>query len=166
MARRAIYRVRDERFSTLGAREKPFGDVGGFAGDSVAALVLLAHRARDDFASGDTDVRRKRRRQAQAQFQKRVLNFKRGADRPFRVIAMRDRGAEQRHRCIADMFVDRSAETLDDDRIDEAEKAIQQPVNVFRLQLRRQVHIPHDIAEENSDRATLPLGNRWTRRFR
>jgi hypothetical protein len=64
------------------------------------------------------------------------VNLKGGAHCPLGVIAMGDRRAEQSHRRVADVLVDGSAKAVND-RIDQGEEALQQRVDVFRIQLRR-----------------------------
>ena len=158
VAGRAVDCVGDERFSTGGAREKPRGDIGGLAGDGIAAMAFAADRTCDDFADGDADMRRKRRRHARLQIRKGGMDLQGGAHRAFGVIAVGDRRAEQRHRRIADVLVDRSAEAVDD-RVDQREEALQQSVHFFRIQFRRKARIADQIAEQNRDRTTVSLGS-------
>ena len=85
------------------------------------------------------------------------MNLQGGAHRSLGVIAVGDRGAEQSHRRVADVLVDGSAEAVHD-RIDEREETLQQRMDVFRIQLRRESRVTNQIAEENRDRTAVPLG--------
>ena len=67
---------------------------------------------------------------------------------------MGDRGAEQSHRRVADVLVDRSAEAVHD-RVDQGKETLQQRMDVFRIQLRREARIANQIAEKNRDRTTV-----------
>ncbi len=164
VAGRPIDGIRDERFPAGRAREKPCGDISGLTGDGIAAMAIAADRACDDFADGDADVRRKRSRHARLQIRKGGMNLQGGAHRAFGVIAVGDRRAEQRHRRVADVLVDRSAEAVDD-RVDQREEALQQCVHFFRIELRREARITNQIAKQNRDRTTVALGNGAATRF-
>ena len=155
MAGRPIDIVGDERFSAGGARQKSRGEVCGLAGDSISAMALAADRTCDDLAGCDADMRGKRRRRIQ--LRKGSVNLHGGAHGPLGVIAVSDRRAKQSHRRVADMFVDGPAEAVDD-RVDQREKAFQQRMNVFRIQLGRQARVANQITEKNRDRATVSLG--------
>ena len=157
-AGRPIDGIRDKRFPAGRAREKPRGDIGGLARDGIATMAVAADRACDDFADGDADVDRKRSRHARLHIRKGGMNLKGGAHRAFGVIAVGDRRAEQRHRRVADVLVDCSAETVDD-RVDQSEEALQQRVHLFRIEFRREARIANQIAKQNRYRPTVALGN-------
>ena len=85
------------------------------------------------------------------------MNLHGGAHCPLGVIAVSDRRAKQSHRRVADVLVDGPAEAVDD-RVDQREKAFQQRMNVFRIQLGREARVANQITEKNRDRATVSLG--------
>ena len=64
------------------------------------------------------------------------MNLQGGAHCPLGVIAVSDRRAEQRHRRVADVLVDGSAEAVHN-CVNQREETLQQRMDVFRIQLRR-----------------------------
>jgi len=84
------------------------------------------------------------------------VNLQGGAHRALGVIAVGDRRAEQRHRRVADVLVDGSAEAVHD-RVDQREETLQQRMDVFRIQLRRQARVADQITEEDRDWTAVPL---------
>ncbi len=68
----------------------------------------------------------------------------------------RRRRAEQRHRGVADMFVDRPAEPVDRG-VDESEEALKQRADVFRVKHGGEVRVADQIAEQHRDRTTVTL---------
>ena len=62
---------------------------------------------------------------------------------------MGERRAEDRHDVVADMFVDRAAETLHDG-VDDLEKPLEQSMDLFRIEPRGKTGVADEIAETGS----------------
>ena len=89
------------------------------------------------------------------------LDFERRAHRAQRVVAMGARGAEQRHRRVADVLVDRAAVALDDG-VDHAEELLEQRPDLLRVELRRQAGVADQITEHDCDRTPVAVGLKGT----
>ena len=76
----------------------------------------------------------------------RLVNRERRAHRALRIVAMGERRAEDRHHVVADMFVDRAAETLHHHcrAIDQLGHDLAQPL---RTDCRRDLHGMNNIGE-------------------
>ena len=76
---------------------------------------MRSSAAGDDLAAGDADMRAAGARgDAAAHPSELGVNIERGAGGAQRIVVVRDRRAEQRHHCIADVLVDGAAVTEDD----------------------------------------------------
>ncbi len=77
-----------------------------------------------------------------------------------RIVAVRNRRAEDRHHGVADVLVHAAAETLDD-RVDGAEEPFQQLADVFGVRALRQPRVAAQVGEQHGDGP--PLGFRRRR---
>ena len=120
-------------------------------------MLFASDAARDDFAGRNADVHVERLGRRRVEVRHRPHNRVGGARRACRLVAMRHRSAEDRHDRIADVLVDAAAEALDD-RVDDAEEALEQLMDVFGIELLRQLRIAAKIGEQDGDGTALGFG--------
>ena len=129
---------------------EPGGDVDGIAGDERLAL------AGDDLARVHAGAERERDRQLLAERRQPIADLGHGADRPQRVVLVRDRDAEHRHRRVADELLHRAAVPLHDqpDLLEVAAHRAAHRLGIEPLAERRR---PGHVAEDDGHRlAHLP----------
>ena len=114
MLRRLIDGVGNEGFSAAGPVQKPRGDVRSLARDRIVAMVPASDGACDYFACGYADMYGEGCGKAGCETGHAGLDLECGAHGALGVVATGERRAEQRHRRVADMLVDRSSKTFDD----------------------------------------------------
>ena len=160
---RLVHRVGDQRLAGPGRALQPRRQVYGVAGHGVFAMMRAAEAAGDDLAAGDAAMHRELDSDLEAKRNHRLVNRERRAYRALWIVAMGERRAEDRHHVVANMFVDRAAETLHDG-IGDLEEAAEQAMRFFRIALAAQARVVGEVGEEDGDRASLP--NRRARQSR
>ena len=79
----------------------------------------------------------------------RALDCERREDRSFRIVAVSNRSAEDRHDAIADMLVNMATVILND-AIDLGEELAEKTVNLFLVELAAERGIAHEVGKEHS----------------
>ena len=155
----------EDGFAGPGDADEPGSEIHGRPDDRVRAVLAGPNAARDDFARGDADVHGQRAPERRADVGHRPLDRVGRTHRAGRLVAVRDRRAEEGHHRIADVLVDTSAEAIDD-RVDDAEVAFEQPVNVLRVEPLRQPRVAAEVSEQHRHGSALGLARSDRRRRR
>ena len=146
--------LRHERLVGSRLTEQPGGEIGRLTHDGIFAPPLAADPARHNLAHGEPDMDGERARGRSELRGDGRLDLERRAHGAQAIVAVRARSAEQRHRGVADMLVDRAAVAVDDG-VDDCEKPFENRVDFLGVEPGRQPHIADEIAEHNRDRAAF-----------
>ncbi len=151
---RAVDVVGDHGLARARDRVQPGGQVDGVARHRVGAVNGAARVGGHHLAARDADVGGKRAPELGRQRAHGRVYARRGAQRPQRVVAVRDRRAEHAHDRVADVLVDRAA-ALRDQAVDQLEIAREQPVHVLGVEFARQLRVPREVGEQHGDLPAL-----------
>jgi hypothetical protein len=104
------------------------------SGHGVFAMRVAPGPTCHDLASSDSHMRSQGSSRIGGERRHRALDCERREDRSFRIVAVSNRSAEDRHDAIADMLVDMATVILDD-AIDLGEESAEKTVNLFLVEL-------------------------------
>ena len=118
---------------------------------------VAADAARHNLAAGDADMRLERPAEVAGEHRHLLLDRLGRPHRPFRIVAMGQRGAEHRHHAVADMLVHRAA-MVADDGVRPVEETPEQGMRLFGVDRRGQLGVAGDVGEQHRHLAPLALG--------
>src|ERR1700687_5630193 len=117
-------------------------------------MVRAPDRTGDDFTGRDTDRNSQSGRQTGRELRYRSLYLQSGPHGALGIIAASERRSEQRHRRVADVLVNRPSKAVDS-CINKCKEALQQGMDLFGIEHRREAGVDQPNAENHRTTASL-----------
>ena len=150
--------IGDQCFARLGQRDQPGSKIHRFAENRVILLAAAGETGSDDLAAGNAEMCLERASEIAAQTSNRGVDLQCSPDRAQGIVAVRDRGTEQRHDGIADVLDD-GATVAFDDAVDQRGIATYKIVQFLRVKCPGERGEPGEITEQDGDRP--PVSERY-----